>query len=907
MPSSYSPPDVVVQQIQRTVTRPRLTPVLTLVIVAPARQIVSRLSAGQYEATEEFQARLPDLTEGAVVNAASVQVLLDAEDASGNPIGTFLLNMDGTDGEILPDGENIRILSTLLIEYSTLSSRNNNQSDSLTDDDRASGEPDGLFFTDEDVDFLGRGAVLDGESFVVIDSPQSMAGRYRITDFLPTGQLVKTVRVLKVDEDNIADVQKVVTINAAALPVSRFVYGFGATHQLGTVAGGSHISNAVAPGDGIGVTALLEIDTGITSINGASLTSLLTPGTIDIPAQTSGDAVWFTPGDPGNPSILTGINLPLWRKVFEATQIGDWVRFTGDFGSGTVELRDYKIVDMDAADYEIRLQNSDFGGSGTFTLDLGAVSWPDITSIQFLRVARGRQDQANAAGDFLTGVAQNVPFQIEILKAIPGYIELAEELPPLSGIVNTVCSLERGIPFRNAEASYDLRRRIASGFSGDVLVSYTAQRLDLPLDGLIDIGDQSDIESKLGTIHPNNPLALMADIAARSGLTSGGRVFFALATTGDTLADYNAALETLKIDETYYIVPATQDPAILSAFKSHVLAQSEPEQKHERFLIASTALPISDLIVPPVTTDPIPTGTISGGIPARLTLTANDANLGRMQPGMVVKILASGAIDAAIVETHRIRDVNLGAGYATMLDDFTSTGTVYFRVDTYPRTKLQQAEAWRDEAKAYASKRCMLVRPAECEITYTDKTGPTPVDLDIRVPAYYACAAVAGQSAMLPASQPMTNAPIPGINKVFYSSEYFTPDQLNTIAEGGNCILFQPTRNVSPTIRHQLTTDPTSLETQEFSITKAVDFSAYYFRNSLRQFIGKHNITREVLTQLRGVSEGILKSLIGGGIMLPGTRLEALYQDPDQLDSVVVEVGLVVPYPLNRITVKLYI
>lgn len=907
MPSSYSPPDVQVQQIQRTVTRPRLSPVLTLVVIAPARQIVTRGVAGQYEATEEFQARLPDLTEGAIVDASTVQVLLQAKDTDGKALGLFLLDMDGTDGELLPDGENIRINSDLSIEYSTLSSRNNNQSDSLTDDDTSSGTPNGIFFTDLEVDFLGRGAVLDNQSFVVIESPQSMAGRYRITDFLPTGNVVRTVRLLKVDEDNTPEVQKAGNIDASALPTSEIVYGFPANHQLGTVAGGSHTSNTVSPGEGIGVTELLEIDTGITSFDATAITALLGPADISIPSATSGDAIWFTPGDPGNPLTLTGINLPLWRKVFEVVQVGDWMRFQGDFGGGSADIRDFKIIDIDVEDWEIRIQNSDMGGSGTFVLDLGAGTWPDITAIKFLRVARGRQDQANAAGDYITGVAQGVPFQIEILKAIPGYVQLAEELPALSGVTNTPFTIERGIPFRNADAAYDLRRRITSGFNGDVLVSYTAQRLDLALDGLIDIGDTSDIEEKLGVIHPNNPIALMADIASRAGLTSGGRVFFALATTGDTLDDYRQALETLKIDENYYIVPATQDKAILDLFQSHVLAQSQPENKHERCLLASTALPVTDLIVPTTTTGTIPSGTINSGTPDRLTLVANDPNLALMKPGMVVKILATNALGATVVEEQRIRDVSLSAGYATMLDDFSSTGSVYFRVDTYPRTKLEQAEAWRDEAKDWGSKRCVLVRPAECEIRYTDKTGAVPVDLDIRVPGYYHCAAVAGQSAMLPASAPMTNMPIPGINKVFYSSEYFTPDQLNTIAEGGNMILFQPTRNMSPTIRHQLTTDVSSLETQEFSITKAVDFTAYYFRNSLRQFIGKHNISKELLTQLRGISEGVMQQLIDGKIVNIGSKLEALYQDPESPDSIVIEVGLVVPYPCNRITVKLFV
>lgn len=927
MPSPYSPPDVQVQQIQRTRTTPRLAPQLAVAVVGPARAIVTRAVAGTYDAQEEFQARLPDLPDGAVVDPTTVSLILDAEDADGSPLGRFALALDGTDAELLSDDETVRVPASLVLEYSVLSARNNDQVDTLANDDRAIGVPDGVEFTDTDIDFLGRGATLDGSSFLLIDSPASMAGRYRITEFVPTGTAVYTVRLIKVNDENVAEVQKPTEINASSLPANEFVYGYPAAHaRTGTEDAafgnslGSAASNVIlGVGDeGVGVDFVVDIDgSGTTEITGAALTDLLTvfvapeDTPISVPDRISGDAVVFAPQDPGNPATLQGVNTPLWTQLLAKLEVGDWFRFSGDFrGGGGTELRDYEVIAINATDGEVTLQNTDLGGTGTFALDLGAVGGSGITSIKILRTVRGRRDAANAAGDYFDGVADaNVPFLEEILRATPSYIELANELPPLSGAVNTEGEIIRGIPFRNADASYDLVVRTNSGFTGQILASYQAQRTDLSLEGLIDIGDQQDIEERLGLIHPDNPVALMADMVARSGLTSGNRVFFALATDGDTIDDYQAALDTLRSEDVYYIVPATQNLEILQAFWAHVEAQSRPENKHERVLVASTAIATSDRIVPAGDNDPVPQGTIAAITPNTLELTPNDAILGLIKPGMQVKILASDDVNAAVVDTQRVQSVNVSTGDVVMLSDFASDaiGTVYFRVDTWPRTKLEQAEFWRDQAKGFNSKRVMLIRPDEMLLTYTDKTGERPRDVTITVPMYYGCAAFAGLCSSLPPQSPMTNVPVPAINRLVNSNNYFSPDQLNTIAEGGNNILIQDTRNSAARSRHQLTTAVNTLETREFSITKAVDFAAKFFRGSMRPYIGNHNITREFLVQLRGTAEAVLRALTEERVMLEGTQLETLYQDPDQPDGVIVEVGLEVPYPVNRITIKLFI
>jgi hypothetical protein len=153
----------------------------------------------------------------------------------------------------------------------------------------------------------------------------------------------------------------------------------------------------------------------------------------------------------------------------------------------------------------------------------------------------------------------------------------------------------------------------------------------------------------------------------------------------------------------------------------------------------------------------------------------------------------------------------------------------------------------------------------------------------------------------------MTNVSIPGVQELVHSNTYFLPDQLNTIAEGGNTILIQRTKSTPCYVRHQLTTNMASIEERELSITVAVDYCAKVMRIGLRPYIGKHNITDELLTQLRGIAESLLRALVEGFVVRQGSTLERLEQNTDRPDEVDLDISLIVFYPCNRINVTLFI
>ena len=90
-------------------------------------------------------------------------------------------------------------------------------------------------------------------------------------------------------------------------------------------------------------------------------------------------------------------------------------------------------------------------------------------------------------------------------------------------------------------------------------------------------------------------------------------------------------------------------------------------------------------------------------------------------------------------------------------------------------------------------------------------------------------------------------------------------------------------------------------------LNRAVDYSAKVMRIGLRPYIGKHNITDELLTQLRGIAESLLRALVDGFVVRKGSTLERLEQNTDRPDEVDLDISLVVFYPCNRINVTLYI
>jgi len=223
-------------------------------------------------------------------------------------------------------------------------------------------------------------------------------------------------------------------------------------------------------------------------------------------------------------------------------------------------------------------------------------------------------------------------------------------------------------------------------------------------------------------------------------------------------------------------------------------------------------------------------------------------------------------------------------------------------------TKDEQVTIIAETAASYGSKRVLYVWPPEAD---WDGAGSI-------VDGSAIAAATAAAISAYPAQQSFTNLGFSGPNTLKYSNTYFTPTQLNRLSESGVFVLVQDTPGAQVYARHQKTTSTASIQEQEFSITKAVDKLSLDLASLVKPFIGKYNITQDLLTQLDDVLKQYLFNaktssapycgslIIDYSKLVLRANLEGANQDltPGTVEiAVTCEVG----YPANYINIKLFV
>lgn len=163
--------------------------------------------------------------------------------------------------------------------------------------------------------------------------------------------------------------------------------------------------------------------------------------------------------------------------------------------------------------------------------------------------------------------------------------------------------------------------------------------------------------------------------------------------------------------------------------------------------------------------------------------------------------------------------------------------------------------------------------------------------------------AISGMDSFYAPQQGFTNLPMIGFSSLRGSNDFFTPTQLNAIAQDGNYIVVQEGRNTPVFARHQLSSNRTQVTQAERSIAKQVDYGARIIRRELKPYIGKFNITSNVVNLTRVVIESSISFLVDSGNWASGTILQHQQNEtfPDRLTSTV-RVGVL--FPLNYIDLE---
>ena len=119
-------------------------------------------------------------------------------------------------------------------------------------------------------------------------------------------------------------------------------------------------------------------------------------------------------------------------------------------------------------------------------------------------------------------------------------------------------------------------------------------------------------------------------------------------------------------------------------------------------------------------------------------------------------------------------------------------------------------------------------------------------------------------------------------------------------------ILVQDLPSSPVLVRHQLTTDVSTIEFRELSITKVLDYLSKFFRSTLKPLIGRFNITSGYLDTIGTLIEGQRSALIARGTISDLT-VNSLIQSSTQPDTLEIDLSVSIYYPANYIRVKLII
>ncbi len=218
-----------------------------------------------------------------------------------------------------------------------------------------------------------------------------------------------------------------------------------------------------------------------------------------------------------------------------------------------------------------------------------------------------------------------------------------------------------------------------------------------------------------------------------------------------------------------------------------------------------------------------------------------------------------------------------------------------------------QVEALSTITEGLASMRAVMVWPPEVLLSgvVNASTGQRT-----RQPGYYLACILAGMTSGLPPQQGFTRLTISGIEKLYSSNFYFTIAQIDKLSAAGWFVFIQDSAISAPYSVHQLTTDPSSLETGEFSLVKNFDYVAATFKDALDQFIGKYNVVDETLDlvgdTLRATGQALTESAlpkIGAPIRSMGQVL--VQESATSADKIEATVNVTLPKPLNDIDITI--
>jgi hypothetical protein len=423
--------------------------------------------------------------------------------------------------------------------------------------------------------------------------------------------------------------------------------------------------------------------------------------------------------------------------------------------------------------------------------------------------------------------------------------------------------------------------------SGKLYLAYRA--LDITHANVAtEISESDDVSDKLGVISgDDNPLAMGAFVT----FNNAQKKIFALALESDDLIGWGKAVDEVKRRGYYAKAILSQDPAIISLFK--VLEEANQDPKKAKYGISVGTHKVEELEELEVSSGATGETLTDTGTGLKITFQDNNADFDAddVAPGDEINFTTAplNAGNPWIVDSV----VNANKLKIVTTTEFTSLETAQSYTIDRVLDEQQLAERIAAVSESFGHKRVVMAFPDYCQIA-GDK-----------LPGYYMTCVVVGMIAGLPPNAGLTYKGAAVVERVFNSNFRFDDDQLNIIAGGGTLIFMQDDEASLPYIRHQLTTDRTTLESSEISAIKNNDYVSFVFKETMRKFLGIYNVQEGLFVALRPALQGNIHTLEEaisnelGPILIEGEIIE-LKQSEEFKDQVEAVIDTVQPAPFNR-------
>ena len=441
---------------------------------------------------------------------------------------------------------------------------------------------------------------------------------------------------------------------------------------------------------------------------------------------------------------------------------------------------------------------------------------------------------------------------------------------------------------------------------------------------LLRIGSISDLETQLSPIDTQNPLALGMYFAILNAptleVTGCGVSDVSTSEPEGTLDAYASAFEFIESKDVYAIAPLTHSLDVADVAQAHVDAMSAPANGLERIVIVNPSRPVrksATLVasgplanVAGAPTDDINTGVANlqallaaVGLPGP-TYSISDAVYVEMEDDLNKYLVQSVLGGVITVNNGPFVTGNDDGFYYDAAGGSVFTSAIVDRPFTLKvrgsllANRTDEATAYADIARGFLDRRVVCTAP--------DKGKATIDGLETIIEGYYLAAGLAGRISSKDPQQPLTEDSLIGFSGVVGSQDRYSEAQLQILSGGGLWVFYQPADNTPVRNRHQLTTDMTTVEKRELSVTTALDFTAKFIRTALRNFIGRFNITQSIQDAITTTLEGLRNFLLRLGVF-KSFEVNGIRQSASQPDTLEIDITVGILYPLNYIRVTLIV